>query len=113
MDVQFYVLCNNYVKLGVVHNIGITGPAVRLRVRDEERILEAFYENPGTSVRHVAHEFGFSRYAVHHALRVMDYVRIITNVCNTFYRGIFNHGSIFVKVLSSSIFYIYDTFSVQ
>jgi len=100
------------VKLGIVHNIGITDPAVRLRVRDEERILEAFYENPGTIVRRVAHEFGCSRYAVYHALRVTDYARIITNVCNTFYRGIFNHGSIFVK-MSSSIFYIYDTFSVQ
>jgi len=101
------------VKLGIVQNIGITGPAVRLRVRDEERILEAIYENPGTSVRRVAHEFDLSRYAVHHALRVTDYARIIANVCNTFYQGIFNHGLIFVKVLSSSIFYIYDTFSVQ
>jgi len=54
VNVQFYELCNNYVKLGIVHNIGITGPAVRLRVRDEKRILEAFYENPGTRVRHVA-----------------------------------------------------------
>ena len=43
MDVQFYVLCNNYVKLSVVHNIGIIDPAVCLRIRDEERILEAFY----------------------------------------------------------------------
>lgn len=54
----------------LVHNVGAAGPPVRLHVQNEERILEAFDENPGTSVRRVAHELGLSRYAVHHTLRV-------------------------------------------
>jgi hypothetical protein len=52
----------------LVHNK--VGVPVRLRVQDEERILDSVYENPRTSVRCIAHEFGFSRYAVHHTLRV-------------------------------------------
>ncbi|XP_011875349.1 PREDICTED: uncharacterized protein LOC105566168 [Vollenhovia emeryi] len=42
---------------------------VRRGVPDEERVLDMFYENPGTSVRRAAHELGLSRYAVHQTLR--------------------------------------------
>src|SRR5580765_121665 len=53
----------------LVHNVRAGAP-VRRRVQDEERVLDAFDENPGTSVRRVAHELGLSRYEVHHTLRV-------------------------------------------
>ena len=45
---------------------------VRRRVRDEERILDAFYENPNNSVRRAACEFHLSRYEVHRTLREND-----------------------------------------
>lgn len=45
---------------------------VRRRVRDEERILDAFYENPNNSVRRAACEFRLSRYEVHRTLREND-----------------------------------------
>jgi len=41
----------------------------RRRVRDEKRVLDAFYENPGTSIRSAAREFGLSKYNVHRTLR--------------------------------------------
>jgi len=46
------------VKLDV-HNQG-GDRSVRFRAGDEERILETFSKNPTTSVRRVAHKFGFS-----------------------------------------------------
>lgn len=53
----------------LVHNLErIRAP--HLRVQDEERILNAIYEDPGASVRRLAHQLGISRYAVHHTLRV-------------------------------------------
>lgn len=54
----------------LVHNVGAAGAPVRLRVQDEEAILDAFYENPGTSVRRVALELDFSRHVVHRVLRM-------------------------------------------
>ncbi|EFN86521.1 hypothetical protein EAI_03039, partial [Harpegnathos saltator] len=45
------------------------GAPVRRRVRDEEKILAAFDDNPGANVRHVARELGLSRRAVHDVLR--------------------------------------------
>ncbi|KYN13737.1 hypothetical protein ALC57_14066, partial [Trachymyrmex cornetzi] len=40
-----------------------------IRVEDEERILEAFEENPRNSIRRVAHALGLSQHAVHSTLR--------------------------------------------
>lgn len=37
--------------------------------RDEERILRAFEDNPGNSVRHAAQTLGISRHVVHRVLR--------------------------------------------
>ncbi|EZA46652.1 hypothetical protein X777_03909 [Ooceraea biroi] len=51
----------------LVHNT--RGIPVRRRVRDEERVLDAFHENPGTSVRRTALEFDLSWYEVHSILR--------------------------------------------
>jgi len=41
----------------------------RLRVDDEERILQRFEEDPGCSVHRAARTLGYSRYAVHRTLR--------------------------------------------
>lgn len=54
-----------------MHNRNAGAP-VRRRVRDEERVLDAFYKNPGTSIRRTAYEFGLSRYEVHRIFRVND-----------------------------------------
>ncbi|EFN88324.1 hypothetical protein EAI_14917, partial [Harpegnathos saltator] len=43
--------------------------SVRRRLQDEERILDAFYENPGNSVRRAARELNLSQYNVHRTLR--------------------------------------------
>lgn len=45
------------------------GAAVNIRVNEEERILQEFEENPGTSIRSVARLLELSRYAVHRTLR--------------------------------------------
>lgn len=50
-------------------NRQFAGAQLRVRVEDEERILRAFEENPGNSVRHVARALGLSRYVVHNTLR--------------------------------------------
>ncbi|EZA47534.1 hypothetical protein X777_16216 [Ooceraea biroi] len=52
----------------LVHRNNVGAP-VRRRVENEERILDAFYANLGTSVRRVAREFGLTRYEVHRTLR--------------------------------------------
>ncbi|XP_029175007.1 uncharacterized protein LOC114943535 [Nylanderia fulva] len=53
--------------LGVVMpNRRNVGAPVRYHVREEERILRAFEENPRTSVRRVSRMLGLSRYVVHH-----------------------------------------------
>ena len=50
----------------LVHNTH--GHAVRRRVQDEERILDAFYENPRISIRSASRELRLSRYGVHRTL---------------------------------------------
>ena len=45
------------------------GERMQVRVDDEERILRAFEENPGKSVRRIARALGLSRYVVHRTLR--------------------------------------------
>lgn len=52
----------------LVHNT--RNMPLRRRVQDEERILDMFNENPGTSVRHAARELNISAYAVHQTLCV-------------------------------------------
>lgn len=52
----------------LMHNAGAGGPAI-IDVRDEERILQEFYENPGTSVRRAARELQVARCAVQRVLR--------------------------------------------
>jgi transcriptional regulator with GAF, ATPase, and Fis domain len=47
----------------------LAGVPAQCRVIDEERILQAFEENPGNSVRRVARTLGLSRSAVHRVLR--------------------------------------------
>lgn len=51
----------------LVHNT--VGVPVRRRIQDEERVLDAFYENPGISIRSAVRELDFSRYDVHYTLR--------------------------------------------
>lgn len=53
----------------LVHNRGVVGP-VRCRVRDEEAILQAVDEDPGISVRRLAHDTNISRTTVHRILRM-------------------------------------------
>lgn len=45
------------------------GASVRIPVRDEERVLRHFEENPGNSVRRAVRDLGLSRYVVHRTLR--------------------------------------------
>ena len=45
------------------------GPRRQVRVEDEERILRAFEENPGNSIRRAARALGLSRNVVHRTLR--------------------------------------------
>ena len=45
------------------------GARMDIRVDVEERILRMFEENPGSSVRRVAHALGLTRYVVHRTLR--------------------------------------------
>ncbi|XP_018393522.1 PREDICTED: uncharacterized protein LOC108772487, partial [Cyphomyrmex costatus] len=45
------------------------GGRMRVRVNVEERILEAFEENPRNSIRRAAHALGVSRFVVHRTLR--------------------------------------------
>ena len=54
----------------LIHNSRDAGAPVRRRVRREEEILQAFYDDPGNSVRRVARDLGVSRYSVHYVLRM-------------------------------------------
>ena len=53
----------------VLHFQQDRGRQMQVRVQDEERILRAFEEDPGTSVRRAARALGLSRDVVHHTLR--------------------------------------------
>lgn len=75
----------------LVHNNRVIQAVRHRRVRDEERVLDAFYENPGTNIRNAAREFGFSKYNVHRTLRenqLYPYHSVFNNCC----RGIYNNG---------------------
>ncbi|KYM99939.1 hypothetical protein ALC62_09291 [Cyphomyrmex costatus] len=49
----------------LIHDQRLAGAPVRRRARREEEILDAFYDDPGTSLRNAAHDFGVSLYEVH------------------------------------------------
>lgn len=77
----------------LAHNNRVIQAVRRRRVRDEERVLDAFFENPGTSIRSAAREFGFSKYNVHRIIHYVktNYIRITTSVFNNCCRGIYNN----------------------
>lgn len=78
------------------------GTPVHIPVRDEERVLRHFEENPGNSVRR---ELGLSRYVVHRILYTgTDCTRIIISECNNLLRETRNNASIFVKAILLFLF---------
>lgn len=88
------------------------GRAVQYCANVDERVLRAFEEDPGLSVRRAAEMLNLSRCMVHHILR-RNGLHFITSGYNNFYREITNHAFIFAKVYLLFLFNIFVLFLIN